>query len=238
MNADHERLKAVLAEAAAQANPAERAVYLDDACRGDPEFRARVEALLRAHDRAGGFLEEPVVTTPPKNQVVSPGLTEKPGDWIGRDIKPSNILVTLHDGVPMPVVIDFGIAKATALQPLTDKTLFTAFEQFIGTPAYMSPEQAELSRLDIDTRSETSFSTSCELRPTFVWSRIPIRRKATARSPPNSPAGTPSLAGRNGIPRNTWRIHPGNRCWIRPRSRPRTPDRLRPARSIANGGQR
>ena len=73
---------------------------------------------------------------------------------IHRDIKPSNILVTLHDGVPVPKVIDFGIAKATTDQRLTDKTLFTQFEQFIGTPAYMSPEQAELSGLDIDTRSD------------------------------------------------------------------------------------
>ncbi len=73
---------------------------------------------------------------------------------IHRDLKPSNILVTLHDGVPVPKVIDFGIAKATAQQPLTDKTLFTAFQQFIGTPAYMSPEQAEMSGLDIDTRSD------------------------------------------------------------------------------------
>ncbi len=72
---------------------------------------------------------------------------------IHRDIKPSNLLVTLHDGVPVPKVIDFGIAKATS-QRLTDKTLFTAFQQFIGTPAYMSPEQAEMSRLDIDTRSD------------------------------------------------------------------------------------
>jgi serine/threonine protein kinase/tetratricopeptide (TPR) repeat protein len=72
---------------------------------------------------------------------------------IHRDIKPSNILVTLHDGVPVPKVIDFGIAKATE-QRLTDKTLFTALEQFIGTPAYMSPEQAEMSGLDIDTRSD------------------------------------------------------------------------------------
>ena len=72
---------------------------------------------------------------------------------IHRDIKPSNILVTLHDGVPMPKVIDFGIAKATD-QRLTEKTVFTQFEQFIGTPAYMSPEQAELSGLDIDTRSD------------------------------------------------------------------------------------
>jgi serine/threonine protein kinase/WD40 repeat protein len=74
---------------------------------------------------------------------------------IHRDIKPSNILVTLHDpdksGVPK--VIDFGIAKATQGR-LTDQTLFTAFEQFIGTPAYMSPEQAEMSGLDIDTRSD------------------------------------------------------------------------------------
>jgi serine/threonine protein kinase len=73
---------------------------------------------------------------------------------IHRDIKPSNILVTLHDGVPVPKVIDFGIAKATSDQRLTDKTVYTAFEQFIGTPAYMSPEQAEMSGLDIDTRSD------------------------------------------------------------------------------------
>ncbi len=72
---------------------------------------------------------------------------------IHRDIKPSNILVTMHDGEPVPKVIDFGIAKATQ-QALTDKTLFTEIQQFIGTPAYMSPEQAELSGLDIDTRSD------------------------------------------------------------------------------------
>ena len=72
---------------------------------------------------------------------------------IHRDIKPSNILVTLHDGVPVPKVIDFGIAKASE-QPLTEKTVFTAFGQFMGTPTYMSPEQAELSGLDIDTRSD------------------------------------------------------------------------------------
>ena len=73
---------------------------------------------------------------------------------IHRDIKPSNILVTINDGVAVPKVIDFGIAKATNGQQLTDKTIFTAFEQFIGTPAYMSPEQTLLTSLDIDTRSD------------------------------------------------------------------------------------
>ncbi len=72
---------------------------------------------------------------------------------IHRDIKPSNILVTMHDGVPVPKVIDFGIAKATQ-QDLTDKTVYTQLQQFVGTPAYMSPEQAEMSGLDIDTRSD------------------------------------------------------------------------------------
>jgi serine/threonine protein kinase/WD40 repeat protein len=72
---------------------------------------------------------------------------------IHRDIKPSNILVTLQDGLPVPKVIDFGIAKATQ-QKLTDKTVFTQFRQFIGTPAYVSPEQAGINSLDVDTRSD------------------------------------------------------------------------------------
>ena len=72
---------------------------------------------------------------------------------IHRDIKPSNVMVTLHDGTPVPKVIDFGIAKATN-QPLTEKTLFTAYGQFLGTPAYMSPEQAALGGLEIDRRCD------------------------------------------------------------------------------------
>jgi serine/threonine protein kinase len=72
---------------------------------------------------------------------------------IHRDLKPSNVLVTLHDGTPVPKVIDFGIAKSAG-QQLTDKTLFTNFAQMIGTPLYMSPEQAALSGLDVDTRSD------------------------------------------------------------------------------------
>ena len=72
---------------------------------------------------------------------------------IHRDIKPSNVMVTHHDGKPVPKVIDFGIAKAIN-QKLTEKTLFTRYAHIIGTPAYMSPEQAELSDLDINTRTD------------------------------------------------------------------------------------
>jgi tetratricopeptide (TPR) repeat protein len=72
---------------------------------------------------------------------------------IHRDIKPTNVMVTLHDGVPVVKVIDFGVAKAT-VQKLTERTLFTAYGQMVGTPIYMSPEQAEMSGLDIDTRSD------------------------------------------------------------------------------------
>jgi serine/threonine protein kinase/tetratricopeptide (TPR) repeat protein len=74
---------------------------------------------------------------------------------IHRDIKPSNILVTTTpEGQPLPVVIDFGIAKATTDQPLTDKTSFTDLQMLIGTPAYMSPEQAELTSVEVDTRTD------------------------------------------------------------------------------------
>src|SRR5881396_1962272 len=258
--------------------PEERDRYLSEACKGDGEFRLRVEALLQAYEQAGDFLGRPAAERPPKAaaQVLAAG--EKPSDRIGhyklleqigeggcgvvymaeqeepvrrrvalkiikpgmdtksviarfeaerqalalmdhrniakifdagatdsgrpyfvmelvrgikiteycdqhslateerlklfvqvcqaiqhahqkgiihRDIKPSNIMVTTTlEGAALPVVIDFGIAKATTDRRLTDKTLFTAFEMLIGTPPYMSPEQAGLASVDIDTRSD------------------------------------------------------------------------------------
>src|SRR5882762_5881587 len=258
--------------------PAEqRDRYLDKACKGDVEFRRRVEALLLAYEHAGNFLKRPAGERPMKAVQAFPAV-EKPGDRIGhykllqqigeggcgvvymaeqeapvrrrialkiikpgmdtnnvmarfeaerqalalmdhpniakvfdagatesgrryfvmelvrglkitdycdlksltteerlglfvhvcravqhahqkgvihRDIKPSNILVTTtEEGSALPVVIDFGIAKATTNQRLTDRTLFTAFEMLIGTPAYMSPEQADISGVDVDTRTD------------------------------------------------------------------------------------
>jgi serine/threonine protein kinase len=72
---------------------------------------------------------------------------------IHRDLKPSNVLVRIIDGVAVPKIIDFGVAKA-AVGSLTERTLFTAFDQFIGTPRYMSREQARLGSLEVDTRSD------------------------------------------------------------------------------------
>jgi serine/threonine protein kinase/WD40 repeat protein len=268
----------VFAEALQSATPEARAAYLDGACGTDTALRRRVEALLRAAESAGDFLEGPPtgLAAGDASTMVVTGLNEKPGERIGRyklleqigeggcgvvymaeqeepvhrrvalkviklgmdtkqiiarfeaerqalalmdhpniakvfdagatdtgrlylvmelvrgtritdfcdehkvstkgrlklfvlvcqaiqhahqkgvihrDIKPSNILVTVNDGVPVPKVIDFGIVKATG-QRLTDKTLFTQFHSFIGTPAYISPEQAEMSSVDIDTRSD------------------------------------------------------------------------------------
>src|SRR5437773_6884576 len=275
MNGSPNRDVVVFAEAL-QLSAGERSAYLERACGADEELRQRVERLLKAHDRAGDFLEQPppeavmesklgasagenvgdrigrykllqqigeggcgvvymaeqeepvrrrvaikvikvgmdtkqvvarfeaerqalaLMDHPNIAKVLDAGATEAGRPYfvmelvrgikiteycdqenlsteqrldlfiqvcqavqhahqkgiIHRDLKPSNILVADHDGVPVPKVIDFGVAKATTDQRLTDKTLFTAFEQFIGTPAYMSPEQAKLSGLDIDTRSD------------------------------------------------------------------------------------
>ncbi len=276
MSAESTRDMVIFTEALGLAVGA-RPAFLDRACGGDEKLRCKVEALLRAHDRVGGFLEEPPTGIAVEGIHGTPTI-EKAGDRIGRykllqqigeggwgtvfmaeqeepvrrrvalkivkpgmdtksviarfeaerqalammdhpsiahvfdagatqngrpffvmelvrgnkiteycdqnslttcerlklfikvcdavqhahqkgiihrDIKPSNILVaTGAEGEASPKIIDFGIAKATTNQPLTDKTLFTAFEMLIGTPAYMSPEQAALSSIDVDTRTD------------------------------------------------------------------------------------
>jgi len=274
MNEEPKDIKSIFSEALEKETAKERAAYLDKACEGDGDLRSKVEALLKAHEEAGSFLEVPALDA--KVTLDDSPLTEKPGTRIGRykllqligeggfgvvymaeqekpirrrvalkiiklgmdtkqviarfeaerqalalmdhpniarvfdagatdtgrpyfvmelvkgipiteycdknnldtrqrldlfidvckavqhahqkgiihrDIKPSNVMITLHDGKPVPKIIDFGIAKATQHR-LTEKTFFTEYQQFIGTPEYMSPEQAEMTGLDVETRSD------------------------------------------------------------------------------------
>jgi eukaryotic-like serine/threonine-protein kinase len=267
-------LKAIFCEALDCPAGAERQAYLDRACEGDPDLRARIDALLCAHHDLGEFLEQPVATfsvtwdapspleaagtiigpyklmeqigeggmglvfvaeqqRPVRRKValkvIKPGMDSRPviarfeaerqalalldhpniakvldgGETasglpyfvmelvkglpiteycdhnqvpirerlelfghvcqavqhahqkgiIHRDIKPSNVMVTFHNGTPAPKIIDFGVAKAIG-QQLTDKTIYTQFAQLVGTPMYMSPEQAGQGALDVDTRSD------------------------------------------------------------------------------------
>jgi len=274
MKEEPKDIKSIFSEAIEKKDAEERAAYLDKACGNNAALRAKVEALLKAHQQAGSFLNAPPFD--PNVTLDTSPLTEGPGTIIGRyklleqigeggfgvvymaeqqepirrrvalkiiklgmdtkqviarfeaerqalammdhpniagvldagatetgrpyfvmelvkgipiteycdknnldtqqrlelfidvckavqhahqkgiihrDIKPSNVMITLHDGKPVPKVIDFGIAKATSHR-LTEKTLFTKYAQMIGTPEYMSPEQAEMSGLDIDTRTD------------------------------------------------------------------------------------
>ena len=271
MKVEPARAEALFTAAAAIATQDEREAYLADACRGEPELRQRVEALLAAHLAPGSFLEPPARTDPPAEptaegpgstvgryrllekigeggfgtvylaeqqhpvrrtvalkilrpgvetpqvisrfeherqalalmdhpniaKVLDAGTTESGRPYfvmelvkgvpittycdeqrltprqrlelfvqvchavqhahqkaiIHRDLKPSNVLVALYDGKPVPKVIDFGVAKATG-GPLSEHTACTGFGQMVGTLQYMSPEQAELNQLDVDTRSD------------------------------------------------------------------------------------
>ncbi len=99
---------------------------------------------------------------------------------IHRDLKPSNVLVAPYDGRPVVKVIDFGVAKATG-QRLTDKTLFTGFGALVGTPEYMSPEQAEVNNQDIDTRSDI-YSLGVILYELLTGS-TPLTRKRLKETP-------------------------------------------------------
>ena len=151
---------------------------------------------------------------------------------IHRDLKPTNVLVTLHDGVPVPKVIDFGIAKATG-QPLTERTLFTGFAQMVGTPLYMSPEQAEMSGLDVDTRAdvyalgvllyELLTGTTPFDRERFKTAGYDEIRRIIREEEPVRPstrvstlgqAAIPVSAGRRSDPRGLRRLFRGELDWI------------------------
>jgi serine/threonine protein kinase/Flp pilus assembly protein TadD len=95
---------------------------------------------------------------------------------IHRDLKPSNVVIGLYDGKPVPKIIDFGVAKATGAK-LTEATLFTGFGQVVGTPEYMSPEQAQLENVDIDTRSDI-YSLGVLLYE-LLTGTTPLQRKVT-----------------------------------------------------------
>ena len=108
---------------------------------------------------------------------------------IHRDLKPSNVLVTLLDGRVVPKIIDFGVAKAIA-QPLTERTLFTELGVLVGTPEYMSPEQAEMGTLDIDTRTDMyalGVMLYELLTGSLPWIGRTLRAGRARRDPPDDP---------------------------------------------------
>ena len=150
---------------------------------------------------------------------------------IHRDLKPSNILVCLYDGQPVPKVIDFGLAKAMH-QPLTEHTLYTAHASVVGTPLYMSPEQAETNNLDIDTRSDV-YSLGVVLYElltgttpldrgqlkTAAWHEIVRLIKESEPARPStklsSSASLPSVAAQRGLePAQLSRLVRGDLDWI------------------------
>jgi serine/threonine protein kinase len=136
---DHSNIAKVLD---AGATPEGRPYFVMDLVKGVPITRYCDERRLNPRERLELFI--------PVCQAVQHAHQK---GIIHRDLKPSNVLVGLYDGMPVPKVIDFGVAKAAGPK-LTEATLFTGFGTVIGTPEYMSPEQAQLDNLDIDTRSD------------------------------------------------------------------------------------
>ena len=151
---------------------------------------------------------------------------------IHRDLKPSNILVESHDGNPVPKIIDFGLAKALHQMPLTNRTLFTGFGAVLGTPLYMSPEQAEFSAIDVDTRADIyalgvilyellTGSTPLEKQRVASAAWDEIRRVIREEEPPrpstrlSSLEALPSVAARRQIePARLAKLVRGDLDWI------------------------
>jgi serine/threonine protein kinase/tetratricopeptide (TPR) repeat protein len=136
---DHPNIARVLDGGATESG---RPFFVMEYVEGVPITRYCDDARLSIADRLALFV--------PVCQAVQHSHTK---GVIHRDLKPNNILVSLHDGQPVPKVIDFGLAKAIQ-EPLTERTLHTAHGVLVGTPLYMSPEQAELNNLDVDTRTD------------------------------------------------------------------------------------
>ena len=165
MPSPHNREEALF-QAASQLTGAERATFLKGACLGDAALRQRLDALLAAHDAPDELSPK---DAPAAVATIKLDLADAPDEAVGQTLGRYKLLERVGEGgcgvvyvaeQTEPVrrrvalkVIDFGIAKA-AEGRLTDNTVYTQLHQFIGTPAYMSPEQAERSGLDIDTRSD------------------------------------------------------------------------------------
>ncbi len=150
---------------------------------------------------------------------------------IHRDLKPSNVMVALYDGTPVPKVIDFGVAKATGGR-LTEATVFTGFGAVVGTPEYMSPEQAELNQLDIDTRCDVyslgvilyellTGSTPLERKHVNAAALLEVLRVIREQDPPrpstrlSTTDQLPSIAARRGLePRKLGGVVRGELDWI------------------------
>jgi eukaryotic-like serine/threonine-protein kinase len=150
---------------------------------------------------------------------------------IHRDLKPSNVLVAQYDGKPVPKVIDFGVAKAAG-QQLTERTMFTGFGDVIGTPQYMSPEQAELNQLDVDTRSDIyslgvllyellTGTTPLESKRVREAALLEVLRVIREEEPPRpstrltATAELPSIAAQRGVePKKLSGIVRGELDWI------------------------